>query len=91
MWVLLVLNKTDAYKAEERDIDDLTELQPQQWSLEELKQHWYRTQSDKQVVFISAQQKENLNGLKEMIYEKVRQIHIQRYPHNHFLFDTYST
>jgi GTP-binding protein HflX len=87
--VILVFNKTDAYKAEQRDMDDLTELQPQQWSLEELKQHWYNTQSDKQVVFISAQQKENLNGLKEMIYERVRQIHIQRYPHNHFLYDSY--
>jgi len=88
--VILVFNKTDAYLPEHRDADDLTEILPGQWSLDELKQHWYSTQSDKQVVFISAQQKENVNALKELVYERVRQIHIKRYPHNHFLFDTYS-
>ena len=40
-------------------------------------------------IFISAKQKENVEALRALIYERVKEIHIQRYPYNDFLFQKY--
>lgn len=40
-------------------------------------------------VFISALERENIDALKEMLYEKVKEIHVTRFPYNDFLYQTY--
>ena len=40
-------------------------------------------------IFISAKEKTNLEELKEVIYNKVRELHVQKYPYNDFLYQTY--
>jgi GTP-binding protein HflX len=73
---ILVFNKIDAYHQEsEEDMD-----------LEELKKTWMSKMNDKKCVFISAENKENLEELKSVIYEEVKKIFQVRYPYHHFLF-----
>ena len=40
-------------------------------------------------IFISAREKINLDELKSIIYNKVRELHVQKYPYNDFLYQTY--
>ena len=83
---IMVFNKTDAYKHEILEEDDLiTELSTKHFTLDDWKQTWMnRTNGD--VVFISATNKENLDEFREKVYEKVREIHITRFPYNNFLY-----
>lgn len=83
---ILVFNKTDAYQYNPKDPDDLTPLLPENLSLEELKETWMNKNQQSPAVFISAKQKLNLDELKDVIYEKVKEIHIHRYPYNDFLY-----
>lgn len=41
-------------------------------------------------VFISARNKDNINELKALLYKKVKEIHITRFPYNDFLFQNYT-
>jgi len=54
-------------------------------SLDELKKTWM-SKMNTNCVFISAQNKENLEELKEVVYEEVKRIFQVRYPYHHFLF-----
>ncbi|MBU2020398.1 MAG: GTPase HflX, partial [Bacteroidetes bacterium] len=81
--VILVFNKIDAYQPEEY-IDEEGELQKE--TLEDLKKTWMAKLNQKNVVFISAQEKDNIEGLKDMMYESVKEIFKVRYPYNDFLF-----
>ena len=83
---IMVFNKTDAYKHEILEEDDLiTELSTKHFTLDDWKQTWMnRTNGD--AVFISATNKENLDEFREKVYEKVREIHITRFPYNNFLY-----
>ncbi len=87
--MLVVFNKIDAFTHVEKDDDDLTPRVKENITLEELQHTWMSRLNEKDVVFISAQKKTNLDQLKEILYEKIRQIHIQRYPQNDFLFEKY--
>jgi len=87
--IMVVFNKIDAYKHVPKAEDDLTPKEKENITLEELQQTWMSRLNEHDVVFISAHKKENLDKLKEMMYEKVRQIHIQRFPYNDFLFEKY--
>lgn len=83
--IITVFNKVDAYSFVQKEADDLTPAQKENMTLEELKQTWM-AKSDSNTIFISAIQKTNIESLRELLYDQVRQIHIQRYPYDHFLY-----
>jgi GTP-binding protein HflX len=82
---LLLFNKIDAYTYIPQDEDDLTPKQKENWSLEDLKQT-YLSNENQDTVFISAKNKENIEELRQIIYDKVKTIHAIRYPYNNFLY-----
>ncbi len=86
---VIVFNKIDAYKHVPKEEDDLTPSTRENIPLEELQKTWMSRLNEEDVVFISAEKKVNIEKLKEMLYERIRQIHITRYPHNDFLFEKY--
>ncbi len=86
--MLLVFNKIDAYTHVEKDEDDLTPRTKENVSLEELKQTWMAKMNDN-CMFISARERDNMDELKERLYEMVKEIHVQRFPYNDFLFQKY--
>ncbi|MGC9470662.1 MAG: GTPase HflX [Bacteroidales bacterium] len=81
----LVFNKIDAYTHIPRDEDDLTPPEAGQYSLDELKNTWMG-RNNRSSIFISAREKTNLPELKRILYEKVREIHVNRYPYENFLY-----
>lgn len=82
--VIIVFNKVDAYlNAEELDEEELEERQV---TFEELKKTWMSKINSEKCVFISATEKQNIEELKAMMYENVKEIFKIRYPYNHFLF-----
>jgi GTP-binding protein HflX len=84
--VILVFNKIDAYKYVQKDEDDPSPMLKENYSLEELKKTWMSKLNGTLCVFISAQEKENVEELKLVIYEEVKRIFKVRYPYNDFLF-----
>lgn len=82
---LLLFNKIDAYTYIPQDEDDLTPKQKENWSLEDLKQT-YLSNENQDTVFVSAKNKENIDELRQIIYDKVKTIHAIRYPYNNFLY-----
>ena len=86
---IIVFNKVDAYEWEEKDPDDLSPRTKRNISLEELKAQWRERRGDN-VLFISARELEGIEDLKTMLYDRVKEIHIQRFPYNDFLFQDYS-
>ena len=87
--VMYVFNKVDAFIYEEKDEDDLTPRTRANDSLEEVKKSWRTKLGDSQVLFISAKTGEGMEELKEVFYERIKEIHIQVYPYNDFLFEKY--
>lgn len=85
---ILVFNKIDAFTHVAKDEDDLTPKKRENYTLEELKQSW-PAKLKQDSVFISAIKKENIDALKQAVYEKVKEIHITRFPYNDFLYQTY--
>ena len=86
--MLLVFNKIDAYTHIPKDADDLTPRTKENISLEELKSTWMGKLQDN-CMFISAKEKENIESLKQRLYDMVKEIHVQRFPYNDFLFQKY--
>ena len=82
---MLVFNKIDAYTWTPQDEDDLTPPTRENVSLEELKRTWMAKLQDN-CLFISAKQKENIDELRDVLYQKVRELHVQKYPYNDFLY-----
>ena len=83
---IMVFNKIDAYTHEVIAKDDLaTERTTKHFTLEEWKQTWMQ-KVGKDVLFISALNKENLEEFRKVVYEKVKEIHITRFPYNNFLY-----
>ena len=93
---MLVFNKIDAYTWTPQEEDDLTEPTRENISLEDLKRTWMAKIREKGKVnseqfataplFISAKKKENIDELREILYNKVRELHVQKYPYNDFLY-----
>ena len=82
---ILVFNKVDAFSYVKKDEDDLTPKERENFSLDELKATWMNHNNDP-CVFLSAKNKTNVETLKEMLYEQVKQKHVKRYPYNDFLY-----
>ncbi len=86
---IMVFNKIDAYKAEPLDEDDLiTEKTSAHYTLEEWKNTWMHRVGNN-ALFISALNKKNLHEFKKRVYDEVREIHVTRFPYNHFLYPDY--
>jgi GTP-binding protein HflX len=83
---IMVFNKIDAYRPEPWDETELIEERgTQHYSLEEWKKTWFN-EANSIALFISALNKENLEDFRKRVYQEVRQIHITRFPYNHFLY-----
>lgn len=82
---ILVFNKVDAFTYTQKDDDDLTPKLRENYSLEELKKTWMNREGN-QVLFISATNKINIDELRSVFYEKIKEIHAIRYPFNNFLY-----
>ncbi len=85
---MIVFNKIDAYTYVEKDPDDLTPPTRENVSLEELMRTWMARLNDN-CIFISARDRQNIDELKTLLYQKVRELHVQKYPYNDFLYQTY--
>ena len=86
---ITVFNKMDAYSWVEKDADDLTPATRENVSLEQLMNTWMaKTEND--CIFISARQKQNIDTLKELLYTRIKELHVQKYPYNDFLFQHYN-
>ncbi len=87
--MILVFNKIDAFTYTPKEEDDLSPLKRENISLEEFEKMWMSKMHDN-CIFISAKNKINIEELKELLYQKVKEIHIERYPYNDFLFERYN-
>jgi len=85
---ILVFNKTDLFSFTEKDDDDLTPVKRENLSLDDLRRTWMAADRGQKTVFISAKKRDNIEELKRMLYDEVRQIHVKRYPYNDFLYET---
>lgn len=85
---ILVFNKIDAYRWVEKEADDLTPKQKENISLAELRQT-YMAKMQENCIFISAREKTNIEQLRELLYQKVKELHVQKYPYNDFLYQHY--
>jgi GTP-binding protein HflX len=82
---LLVFNKIDAYHWTPQDEDDLTPPTKENISLEELQRTWMAKMHD-DCIFISARRRNNIDALRTLLYSRVRELHVQKYPYNDFLY-----
>lgn len=82
---MIVFNKIDNYHWIDKEPDDLTPETKENITLNELKKTWMARLNDN-CLFISARQKENINELRDVLYRKVRELHVQKYPYNDFLY-----
>lgn len=87
---IIIFNKMDAYTWEAKDPADLTPATKENVSLEELERTWM-AKAGENCIFVSARQKQNIDALKDLLYKKVKELHVQKYPYNDFLFQNYDT
>ena len=85
---MIIFNKVDAYRWVEKDEDDLTPATRENISLDDLIHTWM-TRLSGDCLFISARERTGFDTLKQVLYNKVRELHVQKYPYNDFLYDTY--
>lgn len=83
----LVFNKIDAFTFVQKDEDDLTPATDENRSLDDLMKTWMAKSDD--CMFISALNKTNLEDFRHRIYDRVRELHVQRFPYNDFLYPVY--
>lgn len=82
---ILIFNKIDNYHWTEKDPEDLTPATKENVTLDELRHTWMARLGD-DCIFVSAREKENVDELRDVLYKKVRQLHVQKYPYNDFLY-----
>ena len=86
---VMVFNKIDAYTHETIDEDDLVTIKTKaHYTLDDWKKTWMND-LEKESIFISALNKDNLEAFKDKVYDEVKKIHIQRFPYNDFLYYEY--
>ncbi|MBR3977359.1 MAG: GTPase HflX [Bacteroidaceae bacterium] len=86
--LMVIFNKIDAFTCVQKEEDDLTPKTRENITLDELKETWMSRLADN-CLFISAREKQNIENLKDVIYKKVCELHVQKYPYNDFLYQTY--
>ena len=98
---ILIFNKMDAYTFTPKDPADLTPATKENVSLDELMQTWMartaggadasnpNAQNVLDTIFISARERINIDELRDLLYRRIRELHVQKYPYNDFLFQEY--
>ena len=86
---IIIFNKIDAFHYVQKEEDDLTPVTRENYSLNDLKQMWMSRQGS-ETVYISAVKKENIEELKEKLYDIVKEIHSAQFPYNDFLYQDYT-
>lgn len=82
---IMIFNKIDAFSFTPKDEDDLTPIKRENLSLQDLKRTWMN-KNNNPCLFISATNKENIDALRTLIYDCVKELHMQRYPYNNFFY-----
>jgi len=85
---IVVFNKIDNFTYTPKEEDDLTPMQRENYSLEDLQKTWMARLGE-DCIFISARDKENIDALRTLMYDRIKAIHVKRYPYNDFLFQQY--
>ncbi|NLV53929.1 MAG: GTPase HflX [Bacteroidales bacterium] len=95
---MIVFNKIDAYTWVEKEADDLTPPTKENIPLDELMRTWMAKApllssqiQPTDCFFISARERQHIDEMKEILYKRVRALHVQKYPYNDFLYDQYDT
>ena len=83
--MMLVFNKIDNYHWVEKEADDLTPMTRENVTLDELRRTWMAKMSDN-CIFISARERENIDHFRDVLYRKIRELHVQKYPYTDFLY-----
>ena len=83
---MIVFNKIDAYRWVEKEKDDLTPIEKSNISLDELQKTWM-ARLNENCIFISATERQNIEQFRQTVYNRVRQLHVQKYPYNDFLYN----
>ena len=85
---IVVFNKIDNFSYVPKEEDDLTPMQQENYSLADLQKTWMARLGE-DCIFISAKNKENIDALRALLYNRIKAIHVKRYPYNDFLFQHY--
>lgn len=85
---IVVFNKIDNFSYVPKEEDDLTPMQRENYSLADLQKTWMARLGE-DAIFISARNKENIDALRALLYDRIKAIHVKRYPYNDFLFQNY--
>ena len=85
---IVVFNKIDNFTYTPKEEDDLTPMQRENYSLADLQKTWM-SRLGEDCIFISAKNKENIDALRALMYDRIKAIHVKRYPYNDFLFQNY--
>ena len=85
---IVVFNKIDNFSYVPKEEDDLTPVLRENLSLADLRKTWMARLGE-DCIFISARNKENIDALRALLYDRIKAIHIKRYPYNDFLFQNY--
>ncbi len=83
--VFVIFNKIDAYTWIDKAPDDLTPATRENITIDELMNTWMAKLGE-DCIFISATRKTNIDELRSLLYTRVRQLHVQKYPYNDFLY-----
>ena len=87
---MIVFNKIDNYTWVDKEPDDLTPPTRENVTLDELRRTWMAKLGD-DCIFISARERQNIDELRDVLYRRVRELHVQKYPYNDFLYDDYES
>ncbi|MBO7315910.1 MAG: GTPase HflX [Paludibacteraceae bacterium] len=87
--MIVIFNKIDAFSFIPKEEDDLTPMKRENFSLDDLKSTWMAKMHNN-CLFVSAKERMNIVELKKLLYDKVKEIHVTRFPYNDFLFEQYT-
>ena len=83
--VIVLFNKTDAYTWVEKEADDLTPATRENITIDELERTWMGRLNG-ECLFVSALKKTGIENMRKVLYDRVKQLHVQKYPYNDFLY-----
>jgi GTP-binding protein HflX len=82
---IVLFNKTDAYTWVEKEADDLTPATRENITMEELQRTWMGRLNG-ECLFVSALKKTGIENMRKVLYDRLKQLHVQKYPYNDFLY-----
>ena len=82
---IVLFNKTDAYTWVEKEADDLTPATRENITIDELERTWMGRLNG-ECLFVSALKKTGIENMRKVLYDRVKQLHVQKYPYNDFLY-----